>query len=162
MKQGGQNENFFSLRSWWEEPWGWVSHLCTCHENVWITMPLVLCCAAFLFGVSHMFLPCSGVFHSLFQDLQQLSSLLVAVIDVTSCRYPQPTWWATHSPPLPKPSLGRWGSCWGHWRLPEPLLKTKWKMGWSSQEKTYPWEAETNFPIADASHPCNECHKKVP
>lgn len=44
----------------------------------------------------------------------------------------------THSSPLPKPFLGRWGSSWGHWRVIEPLIKTKRVTWWRNQEKSHP------------------------
>lgn len=41
----------------------------------------------------------------------------------------------TYSPLLPNPYAGRWVSCWGHWRVIEPVLKAKWAMRWSNVER---------------------------
>lgn len=67
----------------------------------------------------------------------------------------------THSLPLPKPYLGRWVSCWGHWRIIEPLFKTKWGMRRSNQERQ-PLRGRDYFPMPGVTQPSlqQELHKR--
>lgn len=51
--------------------------------------------------------------------IQWLFLILTISCEVLTCML-------THSLPLPRPSLGRWGSCRGQWEVIEPLLKNMW------------------------------------
>ena len=76
--------------------------------------------------------------------IQWLFLILTISCEVLTCMI-------THSLPLPRPSLGRWGSCRGQWKVMEPLLKNMWVTWWRSQEEIHPLEAKTNLPIANVT-----------